>query len=208
MSIADIYNNTAIKCNTAKSIYDISNTYYHNQTNNNGLVFSDDIHDATINYAFLMVFTAFEEFLEKTFIAYMLNEPGINGVVAARYVTPRDEGHAMSILKGINRYPDFTNTDTIRAFAENYFANQGPFIVLSSMTRIFEEMKKVRNAITHISDDSYKKFKDMITTILGNWPNNFNTSSFLNTIETNSQLSYFNYYRDQILVVINQIANP
>ena len=64
---------------------------------------------------------AFERFLELSFLCYMLGQPGLNGNTFARYVSPVSEENALNMIKGNNRFADFTNRDIIVRLANNFF---------------------------------------------------------------------------------------
>jgi hypothetical protein len=208
MVLADVYNDFNQKCATATSLVSISNVFFDNQVNFNTDYYSPDIHFCVINGAFLMLFMAFERFLEQSFVCYMLGQSGINNNVVECFVRPTSEDHALDILRGIKPYPDFTNRDIIVKLAKNFFQEGGTYQSLNEFAPIFEEIKKIRNAITHTSIESEKNFLSFARVKLGAVPSNLNTAIFLNTIESHSNISYFVYYRDHIKSVVDKIANP
>lgn len=208
MLLNDIYNQFYNECAIAKSIIIKSNVFFDNHVNYANELYSSDIHTCVINGAFLKSFKAFEEFLEKSFICYMLGQTGINGKTIISYINPVSIEHAYSIIKWANKYSDFTNRDTIVQLSDKYFKNGGSFTSLNNFNKIFEDIKKIRNAITHVSRDSENKFLEMVRTELGSLPNGCNTANFLNTIETKSKLPYFIYYCEHMKIIVDAIANP
>jgi hypothetical protein len=208
MILCDVYNQFNQQCTIATSLVKISNVFYGNQVNHANEYYSDDIHKCVINGSFLMLFMAFEEFLEKSFICYMQGQPGINNRTFRSFVNPNSDEHAFDILKGLSKYPDFTNRETIIKLANNFFDNGGAYTVLNSFNVIFGELKKIRNAITHISLDSEREFINMVRNKIGALPIVYNTAIFLNTVEPRTNLTYFIYYRDHMIYVVDAIVNP
>ena len=208
MLLSEVYDQFNLKCTTATSLIGISNVFFDNQVNYANEFYSSDIHACVINGAFLMMFMAFEEFLEKSFICYMLGQSGVNNKTFLSFVNPKSDEHAYKILRGLSSYPDFTNRETILKLANNFFENGGTYIVLDTFGKTFDEIKKIRNAITHISLESAKNFFDMVRLKIGALPTGYDTVIFLNSVETDTNFSYFIYYRDHMKYVVDAIANP
>lgn len=208
MVLTDVYAQAIQGCSDASSLIMMTNIFYDNHIGHEGTSYSDSIHQCVINGAFLNLFMAFECFLERSFICYMLGQPGLNGTVVLKYVTPTTENHALELLKGTNRHADFTNRDTIVKLSKNFFENDGPYTVLNSMSIAFEEMKKIRNAISHVSLESEQAFLNLARSKLGSLPPGINTATFLNTVITGTSSTYFVYYKGIVESVINSIANP
>lgn len=83
-----------------------------------------------------------------------------------------------------------------------------PYVYLNSISTDFEEMKKIRNAISHISIESDRAFKGLVRTKLGSLPPNISTSLFLNTTIPGTATTFFIYYRDVVVNAISNISNP
>lgn len=208
MILTDVYVEAKQECADASALITMTNTFYDNQVKHNDLLYSDSIHYCVINGAFLKLFMAFERFLECSFICYMLGQPGLNGAIVTKYVVPQQEEHALDLLKGTNRHADFTNRDTIIKLSKNFFENSGPYTVLNGISVAFEEMKKIRNAISHVSLESNDEFLKLARNKLGSLPPNVNTAIFLNSIVSGTSNTYFFHYKNIIETTINSIANP
>lgn len=207
--LADIYRTAIDKCTKAINMVSSSNEFYVNGAVINTVSYSNDLNSCVIEGAFLQIFTAFESFLEDSFICYMSGQVGLNGKSIVRYVLPTDDEHAQRLIVGISRFADFTNRDTILKLASSFFENGGSYTFLNSISKDFEEMKILRNAITHISPESRNKFENMVRTKLGGLPIGTTTASFLNTfISTGSRITFFSQYKDTVVLAINNIANP
>lgn len=151
MQLLDVYNDAIRDCTKATTLVNSTNEFYNNSVASNGTVYSTDIHSCVIDGAFLTLFMAFERFLELSFLCYMMGQPGLNGNTFARYVSPVSEENALNMIKGNNRFADFTNRDIIVRLANNFFDAGGTYTYLNSISGDFEEMKKIRNAISHVS---------------------------------------------------------
>ena len=208
MQLIDVHQEALQKCNDSLSIIQSTNEFYNNRISSNGVVYSLNLHSCAINGAFLSLFMAFEHYLECSFICYMMGQSGINGNRFSVFVNPQSEENAINILKGINRFPDFTNRDTIVKLASNLFSNGGPYVYLNAINADFADMKSIRNAITHISIESIQSFQRLVRTKLGSLPPHFDTSLFLNTMIPNNTKTFFMHYRDIVIGAIDHISNP
>ena len=107
----------------------------------------------------------------------------LGGLLAIFYAKPRNEAQAVEM--------QFQKTKSI-----------------ADLKNSFEEMKKIRNAISHISVESKRAFNGLVRNKLGVLPPNVTTSNFLNTIVPNSTTTFFNYYKDVVINAITNISNP
>ena len=208
MLLSDVYNTAIQECNKASTLVTDTNEFFGNHVVSNGTTYSPELHACTLDGAFLTLFMALEYFLESSFICYMMGQPGLNGNTFLKFVSPASEENAHNILKGTNRFTDFTNRDIIIKLAGNFFDGGGPYVYLNSISADFEEMKKIRNAISHISPESDRAFKGLVRVKLGSLPPNISTSVFLNTIMPGATTTFFVHYRDIVVSAINNISNP
>ena len=207
MVLADVYSEAIQMCNDSEKLISDTNEFHGNAVSSNGITYSNQLHACVIDGAFLNLFMALESFLEKSFICFMMGQSGLNGNSFTRYVMPVDEKMAADMLKGNSRHTDFTNRDTVLQLAKNFFDSAGSYVYLNSIASDFEEMKKIRNAISHISEDSKTKFHGVVRSKLGAIPPNVTTASFLNTM-TSAGTTYFCHYKAIIVAAIDNIANP
>ena len=210
LTLSDVYTTTVNKCNDATNMVAISNTLYENRMLISFETYTSEFNHCILDGAFLKVFTAFEFFLEKSFICFMMGQPGLNGNSIVRYVTPTDIDHAYDFIKSMsNKFADFTNRDTILKLAKTFFEDGGSYTYLDSIASTFEEMKKVRNAITHISESSTIKFENMVRANLGNLPTCTTTASFLNSFDPQKPSNtFYSKYKTTVISAIEHIANP
>lgn len=208
MVLIDVYNKAMQECTKASPLVADTNEFYNNHVTSNGTTYSVDLHTCTLDGAFLTLFMALENFLESSFVCYMMGQAGLNGNSFAKYVSPASEENAHSILKGISKFTDFTNRDTIVKLANNFFDGGGTYVYLNSISTDFEDMKKIRNAISHISVESDRAFKGLVRTKLGSIPPNISTSLFLNTTVPGTTTTFFIYYRNIVIDAVRNISNP
>lgn len=208
MTLLDVHNTAIQECQDASQLILDTNEFYNNRIESNGTTYSSAIHSCVIDRAFLSLFEALEYFLDESFICYMMGEHGLNGKSFTRFVSPQNEVQARNILRGINHHTDFTNRDTIVKLANNFFDGGGTYSYLDTVSADFEEMKKIRNAISHVSDESTRAFQGVVRTRLGSLPPNMTTSTFLNSTVPNETSTFFIHYRDIVECIIDNISNP
>lgn len=102
--------------------------------------------------AFVRMFIAMEAFLEEAFCHYGMGGQSLQGNSFQCYATAQNEDHFHAMLKGMNRFVDWSARDRVRKLAELYFPNGEPFTTpLLSADGDLADMKTVRNAASHIS---------------------------------------------------------
>lgn len=207
-SISDVVTKASAKCAEARQLVRESNALLDGSASGNGINFQQKHRDLIIERAFMDVFEALESFLESIFICYMTGQVGLNGTSVVRYVTPIDSEHAEKILCGKEQYVDFTNRQAIMKFAENFFQNGGPFSYLSSISQDFEDMKKIRNEISHKSLKSRREFEGLVRSKTATMPPSITVTMFLLTVMPRSRISFFTHYVDVVDGIINALANP
>ena len=154
------------------------------------------------------MFEAFESFMEQLFIAYMMGYPGRNGQSVTRYVSPIDEQHAESMLRGNEKYMDFTSRETIQRIANNYFQDGGPFVYLSNISADFETMKKIRNELSHHSLKSRRDFESAVRSNVGQMPTNLSVSWFLMTNVPRTHDTFFTKYYTTVTTAMDDMSKP
>lgn len=145
--------------------------------------------------AFLKVFTGWETFLENSFVAYM------SGATTKRskpklYLKKINKDHALQILCGTLEYPDWTKIEDVRTLTKLYFVKGSPFLLpLQEIEVHFNEMKKVRNAIAHISVKAYEKFYGLVKARLPAFRQDVSPGEFLSSrVSKRQKDSFFRHY--------------
>lgn len=195
MKIYDDYN---------EIISDSTILYQHN-IGYDGHFFSKKIYDAIVEHCFIQIFLAWEKFLENSFILYLNGNADFQGTNYVRYGTPKDNEHAYNMLKGTKNYPDWTNINDVKYLAKIYFENGGPFSIIENIPVEFDDIKNIRNRISHNSEKSAKAFERvLVKTIMQT--TNVSVGDFLMMFKDNSQ-TYFSYYMDYLKGYVEAICN-
>lgn len=147
------------------------------------------------SYSFLKFFTCWESFISDCFTAYSLGEASLNGNYPLRYILPQDEDHVDRMIRGLQKYPDFTNADTIVCYAENYFQDGIPFAQpIKNIKASFSEAKTIRNAISHSSTQSKEAFDNLVRTKYGAAFVGMSVSDFLLDRKPSNQHPFYKEY--------------
>jgi hypothetical protein len=153
-----------------------------------------------LELTFLKIFIAWEQFLESSFIGYMLGGSTSRGPRITRYVYPADKDHALRILCGPGKeYTRWTSVNEIIARSELFFKKGKPFKgALSSRESTINEMQTIRNCLAHMSSDSFKKFKNLVRNKLrgGYFPSGTTPGKFLYTKNrlSSPKVTFLEYY--------------
>lgn len=167
--------------------------------------FSKKIYDAIVEYCFMQIYLAWEKFLENSFILYLNGQTDMQGNIYIRYGIPKDKEHAYNMIKGTKNYPDWTNIGDVKCLAKIYFENGGPYSIIENIPVEFDDIKNIRNRISHISEKSIKAFERVLTkTIMQT--TNVSVGDFLMTFRDHSQ-TYFSYYLDFLKGYVEAICN-
>lgn len=156
--------------------------------------------------AFLKVFTGWETFLENSFVAYM------SGATTKRskpnlYLKKINKKHALQILCGTLEYPDWTKIEDVCTLTKLYFVKGGPFLLpLQEIEVYFNEMKKVRNAIAHISVNAKDRFYSLVKAKLPTFRRDICPGEFLsNRVSKRQKESFFEYYVTFLKIAADKI---
>lgn len=168
----------------------------------NGLpIFSNTYLDMVIGLAFLRIFLAWEQFLEESFILYLLGKSSPTRFKPFCYVKPSNREHAINFTRGGNKYADWTSVTTVVEKANLFFRDGAPYNnALRPKSNLFDEMKILRNAIAHNSDESNTKFMSLVRRRLGHYPPRLTPGGFLSIIIAGSvpQSSYLQFYISEL----------
>ena len=129
--------------------------------------------------SFIKIFTAWEKFLEDTFIGYL--EGRFTKALKPKLITKRMNGErAYALLKGTKQYPDWTKVEEVLTLASLLFTSFNPYDqVLRATNRDLTQMKVIRNSITHISKSSADAFRKLIRSELSSYNIDMNPGEFL-----------------------------
>jgi len=118
--------------------------------------------------AFLRMFIAWETFLERSFVDYLINEESILSRRPAKWANPINSNHAHQIIIGNQKHMDWSNPETIRKISKIFF-HQGYVFdsALSAVNADLMDMKAIRNSAAHTSSTTTTKLDGVATRILG-----------------------------------------
>lgn len=111
--------------------------------------------------AFLRAFLSWEQFLEETFILYLLGMVPPRGSSPQRYASPLTLEIAQNLVVPEDRsYVKWTTVSNITKRAQRFFKDGKPFApALTGLSNAFTEMQIIRNAIAHQSTSAQDRFK-------------------------------------------------
>jgi hypothetical protein len=160
--------------------------------------------------AFLRAFSAWEAFLEESFILYLWGKDPPRGRIPKRYAYPptRRVTEQIVVIEGRD-YADWSNFQIVIGRAERFFENGKPYSdVLKSQHSKLQDIQTIRNAIAHSSAYSWTKFQKLIRRELGSYPPNLTIGRFLAMTKPHSSPpeSYLEFYVSVIQVVADSIV--
>lgn len=146
--------------------------------------------------AFLRVFMAWENFLEESFIRYLVGAASPSGYTPDRFVNPPNMEIAEKLILGEKReYVRWNSTNEVIARSKIYFKDGEPYKnALQVATIELDEMNTIRNRIAHKSTYSKDKFNQLIRRTFGHGIRGMTPGRFLLTPKNASSLTYFNNY--------------
>jgi hypothetical protein len=155
--------------------------------------------------AFLRAFIALEMFLEQSFILYLMGLKPPVGPRPKRLVKPTTRQLAMLAVLGDRNYTDWYKWDQLKDRAKKYFVDGKPYTdALHGRKLLFEEMIILRNALSHSSEHSHEKFKQLVRSKLsGAYPPNLTVGGFLSMTTPGSSPpeTFLDYYMDNLSLV-------
>lgn len=159
--------------------------------------------------AFLRAFSAWETFLEESFLLYLLGYKAPRGRAPHRYAFPPDPTHAMNWLTDGREYATWTDAGYVGSRAKRFFSAGRPFAdVLSRNQNLLREVNTIRNAIAHRSGTARQKFEEVVRQKLGTAPPNLTVGSFLGTTAPRiiPPSSFLEFYISKIEFAARQIV--
>ncbi len=138
-------------------------------------------HYSQINeLAFLQSFLTWEAFLEEAFILYLLGKKAPTGFHPQRHAIPLNRQHAEDLLASDARHTDWTAADRVIARATRFFNAGRPFVgAIRPRVNMLNNLKTIRNAISHRSAESFEKFETLVRNELTYYPNGMTPGTFL-----------------------------
>lgn len=163
--------------------------------------------DLIVEWAFVHLHAEWENFLESTFIAYMLGSQTNSGYSPTRYVFPIDEQHALGIIRAGREFFQWTKPGKVNEQSSLCFQNGEPFrpVLESTMTDL-KEMTVIRNAIVHKSTVALDKFKTLVRNRLRTAPLGITPGSFLITLKPRTvRTTFLISYCHKLQIIANKL---
>ncbi len=195
--------------NQANRLVDAS-IRWHNRGSINGLPqFTLNYVDLVVEMAYLKSFLAWEEFLQESFVLYLLGKVSPSGYRPTCCISPRNRNHALDITRNGRSYADWTAVNSIVDRAGIFFNRGEPFSnSLRPKTNLFDEMKTIRNALAHNTDETNTRFASLVRRRLGHFPPRLTPGRFLSMIIPGSvpPNRYLSFYTSELLLTAGQIV--
>lgn len=156
--------------------------------------------------AFIKIMTSWEFFLESTFIQYLCGKYTKHSR-PKKIIKKINNATAYNVLKGVKTYPDWTNISNVTLLSKLFFSQNDPFeIPLNGISNYYSEMKKVRNAVVHVSKDSSDNFLNLVRSKITAYQPNMTPGEFLIASERSTKKQYIAYYSDILLTTSKLIV--
>ena len=164
--------------------------------------------DMLIEYSLLKTYSAWEKYLERTFILLMMGCRNPNGTPLNSYVRPKDEEHAYKLIVSTNQYPDWGDIDKIIKISSNFFEDGRPYAVLATMRRELNALKRIRNCMAHHSQKAKEDFENLVRGNIGYVPDNLTVVDFLimNVPNMRPAVTFFQYYIEYLISIANLLV--
>ncbi|MGT2425601.1 hypothetical protein [Amnibacterium kyonggiense] len=117
----------------------------------------------------LRIARAHENFIEKTFLSYLVGDRTDTGGVVGTFVRPKDLKHARKLVSSSTgaRFLDWSDVSEVRARCEVFFEEDSPLYEAAGVKSAeLSWMKKIRNQAAHDSVESRLSYSKALETIL------------------------------------------
>ena len=161
-----------------------------------------------VELAFMKAFLAWEGFVEEAFILYLLGKQSPNGFAPKRHAIPVSRQHAVDLLASEMRHTDWTAAARIVSRAERFFKSGRPFAdVIRPQTNLLDNLKTIRNAISHDSDEATLKFENLVRNELTFLPTGMVPGTFLATLKprVTPPKTYLQFYAERLRLMAETI---
>lgn len=119
-------------------------------------------------------FRRFENFIENSFLLYLMENKTITGNPVKSFLRPKDLDHAYEMIKSTQIYIKWNDANTMRKMSEIYLDDDGFPLKIPIITNLqtIDEIRIVRNHIAHNSRESERSYKNVIIKYYGTMPSN------------------------------------
>lgn len=202
--LLNAYNNFNKIYDDSISLIRKSIVFFENQIEFDDIRYSNDMHCVIVEQSFMKIYLALENFLENSFIAYLLGDADLQSNEAIKFAAPKDRNHAYDMIRGTKQYPDWTNVNDVKQLAKIYFKDSWHYSILFDLPSEFNELKIIRNRISHISEKSEKSFNTVLSKNIAK--NNITPGEYLQLFKDKNN-TYFTFYCEMIKGYVDAISN-
>jgi hypothetical protein len=147
--------------------------------------------------------------LEEAFLLYLLGNKAPSSYKPVKHVTPVDRQHAVEILIAEAHHIDWTAANLVIGRANRFFKYGRPFVrTIRPRIPVLNNLKTVRNAVSHFSAESKEKFKVLVRNELTYYPAGMTPGSFLMTPKPNMNPpeTFFVCYAGHLRAMVESIV--
>lgn len=117
--------------------------------------------------SFVVLFTAWEQFVESAFECYVVDAP-LAAFRRRHRVLVMDAETAHGLIRGSRKYVEWGSPDLVRERARVFFKGGEPFeSAISSISDDLMKMQTVRNRCVHYSQHATEQYEKMIRQVFG-----------------------------------------
>lgn len=152
-----------------------------------------------VELALMKAFLTWEGFLEESFILYLLGKASPTGYAPVRHATPMNRQHAVELVASDARHTDWTAPSRVVSRATRFFKGGRPFVsVIRPQTNLLDNLKTIRNALSHDSEEAAEKFETFVRNELTFLPPSTTPGTFLATLKPHcaSPTGYLQFYAE------------
>ena len=158
--------------------------------------------------SFLKIFISWERFLEQSFIKYLTGKKSILNNKVNSCVKRIDVNRAADIIKGTNKYIDWSNPDIILRLAKLYFGISNPYSDhLNPIKSDLFDLRTIRNAAAHLSSTTSKSFDSLASRVLKENKSGVTVADFILSLIPETTDTVIDYYSNILDITSENIAN-
>jgi hypothetical protein len=161
-----------------------------------------------VELAFMKSFLTWEVFLEEAFILYLLGKKSPSGYGPVRHAIPMNRQHAVELLASDARHTDWTAAGKVVGRATRFFKRGEPFVnVIRPQTNLLDNLKTIRNALSHDSEEATDKFETLVRNELTYCPSGTIPGTFLMELKPHltPPKTFLQFYTENFCSMANTI---
>lgn len=171
-------------------------------------IFESNIRVLITEASFLKIFISWERFLEQSFIKYLTGKKSISNNKINSCVKRIDMNRAADIIKGTNKYIDWSNPDIILRLAKLYFGMSNPYSDhLNPIKTDLFDLRTIRNAAAHLSTTTNTSFDSLASRVLKENKSGVNVADFILSLVPETTDTVIDYYSNILDITSENIAN-